>query len=346
MASLTAVKEVIKKLALPLLFVLISVTLISLIIFQYTNTKKQKEKEVRKSVPSPKIQEANVGELSLQYDFSSMETPSLPQKAYIYKVQKRTIDQDKAIELAKILGITSPPSRIQDESFDGRQFIFSQDQKKLIISQSLLRYEDYDQSVTGTVRDQAYLEDKTKSMLILLGLINTQNLKLDTSETRFFSPAGERKESAGSLNEATLMQNSYNLFLDDLPIYGQTTLSVFSKTTIRKDAVITLLRTRFFDDFVKDREVELISKEDAQEKIKNGEGKVVKTALPDEFGNALELDRADPKDFKSVNIKRLEAAYFLSDTENELAQPIYIFSGEFTTAKNEKGIAEIYLPAY
>ena len=342
MANLTTTAQSTKKFLPVLAFLLISLILVGIIIYRLT---RQPEPETLQPISTPTINQDSSQNPPQSINLDNVQIPEIPEELPVYIVQPFNVTRATASSLATSFGINKDPFLVEENTLDGQQFSFEQDTRNLTISQTTLRFSvDLTGPEISTVLSEGELREKSQSFVNNISVIQDK-LSLLPEEIKYMKVSGDRFASANSFSDAQFIEFPYKKQLSGIEVVDNTPQSPFATIQIRKDGQVTFFGSRFFDRFAEMGSYKLKSVERALEEIKKGQGKVIYTAFPDEFGQTLELFRTQPANIELATITKLDLAYFLPDDIAEPIQPIFVFEGSFKTNKNESGRVVIYLPA-
>ncbi len=109
-----------------------------------------------------------------------------------------------------------------------------------------------------------------------------------------------------------------------------------------KGTILTDLNYYFYDIENTYGTYPIISTKEAWDKLKNKEASLVyiKKAGADYFAPNQSI-----KNIKTIDIRNIDLAYYTTKNFTKYLQPIYVFSGKFTTEQRQTGDVYFYLPA-
>lgn len=321
-------------------FLIIVFSVLTLIRF-YLRNQPQRPPE---ALPQPAIFQDQRQKQPLAFNFPDVKSIQFPKQLPIYTENKIDDDPKKYQEVATSLGFLQGPVSIEN-TIEGKQYNWQQSNLRLSINQTTLRYINNAQVFSSNKLTLPKLQAKASEFINKTPFVD-KKLTLDNNQIKFINVKEEDFTSAGSLEEATLVEFNYYKILSSLPVYFGQPDAPFLTTRMTKDGTVTYFESRLYKDFTENNKYKLKSVDDAIVEIKDGKGKVIQTSLPDEQGNAFELYRIQPLDINTLDIKKIYLAFFISMDSTQLAQPIYVFEGEFNYSPNQIGKATIYLPAF
>lgn len=331
-----------KKIIAAVAFALLILVLLILIFLQFYN--RGKSSQIVPLPPPPQIPtNPSQGEPS-QIDLSQVKSTVTPKKLPIYNSQQLISSDDDYQKIAGAFGISQAPFLIE-ETLDGKQFNWKQEDVYLTLSETRLRYEN---KAAPNLQSPAPTENELlKSVSTFLNNLPfvDKNLALDSEKTAYLNVKGDRYVSADSFANAKYLLLRYNKDLSGYPLYFGPPSTPFLEIRARNDGTITYLETRLFRAFTPGDTFKIKELETAFKELVNGQGQVVQTVIPDENNQALELFRIQPFNPKYFKVTKVSLAYFLERDTARAIQPIFVFDGDFTNDANQAGKATIYLPA-
>lgn len=296
-----------------------------------------------KTISLPSIQQNPRQKPPTSIKFGDSLKAEFPENVPLFKLEKYSITKESAKATAVGFGISKEPDVITENTLDGTQYNWQDGDLDLALSQSQLLFRSIN-SAFKTPLSEEKLKEITLNFIANAPLID-KDLSLNTQKTKYLKvPDKGLPTNVGSFNEADAIEFAFDKNLNNLPILTNSPLTPYTTIRVSKGGTITLLESRFFNRYSQQEQYPIKRAKNAQEEVLKGQGKVVQTYSPDEFGQALELFRQGPFDIKSLQVEKVYLAYFLPEVFEEVIQPIFVFEGE--TQKDDKKIkAIIYLPA-
>jgi len=343
MTDLTTTAQSLKKIGTVLAVLLIIILLVGAIIFR---VKKQEIRPSATPIPinPPQIRQDPSQKSPSTIDFSQIQSLNIPKELPAYATDKYNLTDQSVKTLAHSFGITNPPTVIEEDTHDGKQYNWESGNSRLTASQTALRYESKTQTIeTKGSFSQDELLDKALSFTQKIPVIDKE-VTYNSQKTRYLNISNGRLASASSFENAQIVEFSFDKKLSSLPILGQSPDSNFVKIRMEKNGSISYLSARFFSKFTEQNLHKVKTQKEATEEVRRGQGKIIQTLILDENGQALELFRAQSVDIKTAIITNVSLAYFLPSDLGEPIQPIFVFEGNFKKG-NETGKVVIYLPA-
>src|SRR3990167_3256799 len=344
MTNLTTTAQSLKKIAPFLIFGLIVFILIGANIYRLTNKPKATPPS---AVNPPEIIQNPSQEQPRSFDFSNIQVPEFPKKLPVYAVISYNVTDAVAKTLATTLGFSGEPTSTNENTHDGREYIWNQSDSILTVSQTSLQYRNTQYlggplpTAGGLPLDE--LQERATSYAKKITVLG-QDLEIDPQKTKYWVISENNRVRTDSFENTQMVTFSYRQKLEGLPIVSNDPTASNLTVRIQRDGEVIHLFSRFFDNFSQESSYALKSKEEAIEEIKNGKGRVVLTQIVDE--RSLTLDPYNnPINTESAFITNISLAYFLPNDIKDTVQPIFVFEGSFKTNKNEDGKVVIYLPA-
>lgn len=342
MISLTETSQKFKRLFLPIAFILIVLIFVGLIWLRL-NAKNKPAPTPTTEIQSPKINSIPRQSQPQAFDTAGIATGDLPESLPILTAHKYSIDQSFAQQIAGILGIKDQPKKIYENTPDGKQFLFSENNKVLTISQSTISYKDY--APETTIKSYSEAELKNLSLTFLKKLpLSFENITASNQPPVYLNLKREDYSSTPNFVTAQAVEFHFDYVSDGQKILGQTTENSLVTIEIDKNGQVHTLNAHFFKSFEKAGDFKLKNQQEALQELTTKKATIVRVYIPDENGQALELFRTQPQNITTIQVGELKSAYFLS-TANPNIQPVYVFLGDFRTQKGENGKVELYLPA-
>lgn len=342
MADLTTTIHYIKRLAVILIFLSLVGILLVAIFYQY----REKPPQLPSAKPiSPPIINQNPSQKQPRFfDFAQTQTTTVPERLPVVTAEKYNLTDQIAQNIAASFGVTTQPFLIDENTLDGKQYNWTQNGLSLALSQTRLRFEKTKSTQPQANLPQNQLQEIASNFVQKIPLTAKEQV-LNQQKTKYQSLANGRLVSASSFGGSQIIEFVYDKNISNLPLVGHSPNTGYSVLRIKKNGEIIYLSSLIFNRFVELDSYKLKALQEATDEVRSGQGKMVRTAVLDENGQALELFRTQPVEIGSVTFTNISLAYFLTDDPNETIQPIFVFEGKFQEEPNQDGEVVIYLPA-
>lgn len=342
MTSLTETAQSLKKFAPILLFGLIIIILIGLIIYRFTSKPDKSQKVL---ITPPSINQDPDQKQPAAFDFSGLQIPGFPEKLPVYTVSPYNITEAAAGTLASNLGFSGAPSSVKENTPDGRKFGWDQENLSLTVGQTRLEYHNNEYRSRSTLSTSGLPQDELKnSATSFMEKIALLGGDLELKKTEYQVVSGNYRLPVGKFEDAQIIEFSFDKQLSGISLTDNYPGSGFSRARVTKDGGVIYLFSRYFDKFSESGLYDLKTSKEAIEGIRSDQGRVVQTQVFDEKGIPANIYER-PENIENAKIEKVSLAYFLPNDIKDMVQPIFVFEGNFKTAKNESGRAVIYLPA-
>lgn len=341
MTSLNQTVEIAKKYS-PFIGVVSIIIILSVIIFIRYSQRNQPPQALE-ALPEPTILQSPRQKQPLSFKFPSVKNFQFPKQLPTYTESKIELNPKNYQEIAKVFGFLQEPTSI-DNTIEGEQYNWEQLNLRLSISQTNLRYINNTQVFSSNRLTIPELQSRASEIINKTPFVD-KKLTLNNKNIKFINVKEEDFTSADSLESASLVEFNYYKILSSFPVYFGQPEAPFLKIRMTKDGTVTYFESRIYQQFTENNTYQLKSIDEAITEIKNGQGKVIQTTIPDEQGNTFELYRIQPLDINALDIKNVYLAFFISTDPTQLAQPIFVFEGEFQDPQGQAGKAYIYLSA-
>lgn len=319
---------------------LIIIILIGAIVFRFT---RKPEGPPPTRLESPIIRQDSEQTQPKSFDFSGMEAPDLPKELPVYNIQPYNITETGATTLASNLGFSGTPSSVRENTLDGKEFSFSQDDLRLTLSQTSVEYRDLGSQVPTAEGALSFeqLKEKVDSFIdkiAILGEIELQN-------TQFQIVSEDHGRYTENFQEAQVVEFSFDKKLSGIPIVNNYPGSALTSVAITRNGEVSRLFSRFFDKFIGQDTYELQTINEAMAQLEAGQGKIIQVRITNDEQPPSFEEYEYPEDINTAKIEKAFLAYFLPSDIKETVQPIFVFEGGFETTQGENGKVVIYLPA-
>lgn len=342
MADLTTTIHYIKRLAVILIFLSLVGILLVTIFYQYRE--KPPQSPSAKPISPPIINQDPSQKQPQFFDFAKAQIATIPENLPVFSAEKYNLTDQLTQNLAASFGFTTPPSNVDENTVDGKQYNWIQNDLSSAVSQTRLRFEKSKSTQPQANLPQNQLQEVASDFIQKIPLIAKDQV-LNWQKTKYLNLANGRLVSASSFEESQIIEFVYDKNINDLPLVGRSPNTGYSVLRIKKNGEIIYLSSLIFNRFIELDSYKLKSLQQAIAQVKSGQGKIVRTAVLDENGQALELFRTQPVEINSITFTNISLAYFLVDDPNETIQPIFVFKGKFQKEPNQDGEVVIYLPA-
>lgn len=302
------------------------------------------------SLPQPSIIPLPEAPSSVEH-LLGFELPDFPKKLAVYKdAGVSEISPGEAKKIATSFGFTDEPKTSRDIE-QGTYFSWSDHEnyltlggKPLVInfgSNSLLEID----SLSSAPTLKSALE-KSEQILKQKGLDHPL-LDLQNPEVNYYQIINESLKSVGSINEGQIIEIGFHYKLNGLLLLNSApknpTVSVFLGPN---GELLKLNFIKYSEEFIKDIDVPLLSKEEIAQKLKNREGTVVYSLS----GKDKDVEVPPNYQFNVSRVKNATLAYYYPTTssgaDSLLIQSVFVFEAETTDQKTGKSVSlVIYLPA-
>lgn len=341
--------KLLKKMRPYILAGVLIITLSALIYLRYF--KKTTGNDLNPIITLPQIAKNPTQKQPAAYKFPDTKNVSIPKQLPVYRA---TVTKDESInfqELASTFGISTKPLLTNENTHDGKQIIWQQADTTLIISQTNLSYSNYLAPTQGENLNMLELQKIAANFIEKIKILD-KSLTLDPNQivllrtkVRGSNNPEEELISAESFEKAEFIEFNYKKYLSNLPLYYSTPTSPYLKIRLSKNGTVVYLASRIFQDFSATVNYNLKTLKQAVSEIKNGQGIIVESILPDKYGNTFELYRTQPFKIETLDVKAVYLAYYLSENINEPVQPVFVFEGSFQHEDSQTGKATVFLPA-
>ena len=341
MTSLTQSTQIVKNFAGVVLASLVIIILIAVIFLNFSKSKNTPT--IGTVIPSPPAIYQDPSQKEPQViNLSQTSTPAIPTELPVYMAQTYNLTDKNYADLALSFGINNPPFLIEEKTTEGKQINWMQNKIYLTASQNSLRFENQNQNKEELSLSEDQLKQKAFDFIQKIPVLDKD---LTLRKTNYLSLQTRVYASAASYNDAQVLEFIYDKKLSGYPLYNDSPDTSYVTLRITKGGNVTFLSTKLIQGFTKLNSYKLIAKDVAIKDIKNGQGKIVQTLIPDQNGQALEEFRARPQSLNLVDINSLTIAYFLPNDISEPIQPIFVAEGQSQNNQSEVGKVYIYLPA-
>ena len=341
MISLNQTAPAIKKLGIISAIVSIILVLIFLIFLRYS----EREQDLTPALPPPTITQDPSQNQPESFVFPNLESLAFPKSLPTFQADLINFNDTSLQAVAQAFGIASEPFLIEEQTLNGRQLNWQENGKILSINNASLRYSD---SGPFTNQDQNLtlqeLEDRAKEFIQEIPILD-KSLTLQETGTAFIILKDEDFLSENSLEKAQVVEFKFEKRLDNYPLYNGGPLSSYLEIRLDKKGNVTNLKSRIFEGFTQENEFNLKELDSIIEEVRNGQGKIVHTAIPDPQGHSFELFRVRPFDIERLEVQNITLGYFLGLDYEESIQPVFILEGEFQHSTQEVGRSYIIVPA-
>lgn len=346
MSNLTSFAQLFKKIATGTIIIVVVIILLALIFFRFKSKENQHLEEVITSSPLPSpqiIQNPNQKQPGI-VDLSKIKLGNFAQVLPVFQVQPYdNFTSQEAKNIASVLNITVDPSFIEENTLDGTQYNWQQENLSLSLSSSYLRYSNSKSPQTSQPLSEQQLKDLATTFIKNIPIAD-KNLIASSQKTVYLKKTDGLPVSSSSFLDSDIIELYFDKQLENLPLVENNPKSSIAVVRVDKSGQVTSLNLRLYKEIAKGDQYKLKSVETASEEIKNKKGKVVQTLILDENNQALELFRTQPVDINQATITKTYLAYLFPQDTQTLAQPIFVFEGEFTR-DGQRGRLYIYLPA-
>ncbi len=335
--TLSTAALVVKKSIFPVVLLLVFFISLVLIYVRYG----------KKSVPlPPKLQPPTISQSLIQkqpqnFDDTALQLPKVPADLPVYHFKNQNVGEKYARDVANSFGLTTNP-RVENTSI-GPQFFFNQDNLDLAVNKIEIRFKNYKAKPQTTPKTEGEVLDIARNFIDSLKFANL-NLKLDNTRIFYLTIETQRYKST-TRDNAKYYELFFNSFINDLPILTGNNEPYLARMIISKQGNILEAHIHNPVSILDNQTYPLKKPTQALNELMAGGGKLISAETLDEQGQSIELFSFSPVDINKVSIKKIYLAYFLSEKENEMLQPVYVFVGSFTTPSNKQGEVTLYVPA-
>jgi len=340
MATLTNTAQLLKKIGTPISIFLLIIILFGAIYWRYKIKNNQTNE---KPAPNLTIQENIDQKQPGRIDFSNLEKQQIPKELPDFEAQNLSLSDQTAQEIAAAFGVTNQTFLVEENTLDGRQYNWQQNNIDLSLSQSRMLFKKNGTSQPVSI-SQAELEERAVGYIAKIPYLE-KDLSIINQKTKYLKEGSWGIESVNSFEAAQIIEFSFDKKLQNLPIVTNSAGVSYLTVRLNRNGEVIYLSSRLFSSFDQKSVYRIKSQKEAQQEIKNGLGKIVSTKLLDENGQALELFRNKPVNVNLAVLTNLSLAYLLPDNLGEFIQPIYVGIGHFQEGK-DNGEITIYLPAF
>lgn len=341
--SLTILKQLIKRYwpLVAIVFILLSGYLII-----YLHARPQ-QKTIPKILPPPAIPKNPLQKPPGRYDLSNVKAVPLPTSLPAYSIETTNLDLSAAQNIASSFSFNGKPTRVINNTTDGTQFEWQDKTKLLSISQTTIRFEDTSIPTNEATTSASLTESDLQKKAIDIArsvLKQESGLVLNNSKTAYLVHKNKLLESASTFSDAQIVQFSFDKNLSSYPLYSANINPSYAIITVSKDGQLAQFYSRLIRATPKGNTYQIKTLPEAEAAVENGMGIIVNTYIPDKNGLALNLYSVGPQEITLARITNVSLAYFMPSNPQNDIQPIFVFSGDFST-NNQKGKIVIYLPA-
>lgn len=339
MISLTELTQKYKLLLIIIFLIVLIAALIYLAI-----SKNTAPSGVNQKVTPPQITQNPSQKRPGVVDITQIQAPSsIPKELPIFNIQKSIITDAISKNAALTFGINAAPFLVEQNTTDGTQYNWDQNGLVLTLSQSSLRYENKKKSA-GQELSLLGLQGVAGHFIQSLPLVD-KGFALNNQKTKYLkrNPKGPLV-GVGSFELAEVIELSFDKTINEIPVVSRTSEKSYLTLMINKVGIVEFLTYRHFAGLSQQGLYKLKSINDSLVEVRNGQGIIVRAAMPDEFGYALEPEKLYPVDINTLKIISVKLGYFLPENFDEILQPVFVFEGEFEKG-GKRGRVIIYLPA-
>lgn len=294
-------------------------------------------------LPSPQILQDSRQKQPQIIDFSKIGEVNFPKTLPVYQPEYfPNFSKQESQSVATTLGITVEPFLVEENTIEGTQFNWQQQNTNLTLSRYWLRYTDTTASPQQQLNEQE-LESGARSFINKIP-VSDKNLTANSKKVVYLKKTESLPIAVKSFADADLVDFFFDNKLENIPLLDNNPRSSIASIRLEKNGHVQSLNLHLAKGFTKGNQYKLKPLENAIQEVKNKKGKVVQSVVLDDAGQALELFRTQPVDVSDTTVTSVQLAYLLPYNNQDLIQPIYVFVAEFTK-NNQNGRLYIYLPA-
>ena len=341
MTNLVETKKIIGRLRFPVVVIVLILIFSSLILFRYSS--KSTPQNPKETPPAPNIFQDPRQKPPSKINFIDLEKIQLPKQLPVFIYSKIVINEQNYTVVASAFGFSQNPFLVED-TLEGKQFNWKENTLRLSVNQTTIRFSNSTQDFLNKRLSSSELQNIAGKFIDSIPLID-KSATLNREGTTFLNLKDEDFTSSDSEQNAGFVEFNYFKSLEGFPVYYGQPDAPITKIRMSTEGTIIYFETKLYSDFQVQDTFDLKDINDAAKEVKAGRGKIVKTILPDNQGNALELYRIQPVNITTLDIGNVSPAFLLTSDESNTIQPIYVFEGNFDFTPSQKGQAVIYLPA-
>ena len=270
--------------------------------------------------------------------YAGQTETDLPENMTIFRSLPQTVSEEKAKEMAKVMGLTKEEPEVIESVNQDKFYLFTGPENALSVGGTPVGINwgsSYEPKKVRPDKQQAVTLAKT--IIADLGLVPVGS-KLVLSEENYmeYTPIRLLKVTPQS-SRASLLELIYHLELNDWPLVSDRLFESNIRVIITADKkVYTLTSFIWPEKIAVDREITIKSLQQAIFEVEKGKGTIVDVSQPTNFEGFLEVNLAG----QSVVLGRAGLGYYYQ-AGSDIITPIYMFIGQVPN----RAQAAIYLPA-
>jgi len=301
-------------------------------------------------LPSPQIPRLPFkGGSSPQYvvDTTTGRLPTdLPDRAKVYKIILPTVTHltsQRAKNLAAELGFSKSPQKLSSSDYfwtdpeAGRSLEMNITTGNFLLETEIKKLSDLR---AGTAPSKASAVEQAKMFFQNLGILS-EDYANGRQEASYLKIEGGSLKRVESLSEAQLTRIDFFREIDEQPIVGQKPFEGLLSVILKKEGVAFVVHRRWPLDPEQSTTYPLKTAEQVWNEVEGGQARLVHLAP----AKADPFSSYEPRDPKTIFVRRIFLGYFDSQKLQDYLQPIYILEGLAMTADRQQLKFIAYLPA-
>ena len=249
MTNLTTATQIVKKAGIILALFLVITALVALIIFRVT---RKPTTEPPVPISSPSIAHNSLQKQPSVFDFTNVQSSEIPEELPTFFAHPYKITEEASKTLATNLGFPENPTSSAENTLDGKEYTWIQDDLRLIISQTSLqysntRYRSEELPIAGELSLDK-LQEKAASFIQKIAVLK-ENLEIDSKKTKYWVISENNRVRTDSFKNTQMVTFSYQQKLAGLPIVSNDPTTSYLMVMVKRDGEVIHLFSRFFDKF-------------------------------------------------------------------------------------------------
>lgn len=311
------------------------------IVFYLLTSKKtpQITPERQKPISIPTIPD-NINQQSYKINFKVKEESfDFPEKINIFTYEPQKIDEQELGDIAQNLSFTGEPI-IEDDYYDGKIILYVNDQTYLTSSVEIgeIRYGLQNFPTINTKIDDQEIVQNAIDFLQSNNFTNSEENIITSINYYKIAPTRVDFEAANSEN-ADIIQVNFTPNISEYPIIDLNPEKTMTYVQVMADGKIYSANTTRLDSIKTSQEVSLKNFQEVKKSINDS------TIIS--INNGITYLESIPENtIQSIEIDKIDLAYFQASQKESIIQPIFLLEGTVTISTRQDPLPIVlYLPA-